>query len=304
MESSSMPGPPVRPYTNTCPQNYKFEGKERDTETGNDDFGARYYSNRFGRWLSADWSSVPVPVPYANLTNPQTLNLYAMVADDPESFADIDGHTSFFMSMNAVPPAQCAMTACSFDEYNYGERGTAGGSMAPLGPTEPDILAQIQAQAAQQAQKQQMSLSSQGLEFIKKYEKLRLTPYKDQAGYETIGYGHKVLPGEDFSKGITKDQALELLRNDVRSAVEAVNAGLKVSVKQNQFDALVSFAFNVGSLSVKASNQMMRAVNGGRVTEDNFTTYRWVHVNGEPVVSQGLLRRRKEEYLMYSEGKY
>jgi RHS repeat-associated protein len=81
-----------RSYTNTCPQNYKFEGKERDTETGNDDFGARYYSNRFGRWLSADWSAVPVPVPYANLTNPQTLNLYAMVADDPESFADLDGH--------------------------------------------------------------------------------------------------------------------------------------------------------------------------------------------------------------------
>jgi RHS repeat-associated protein len=82
-----------RAATDSCAQNnYKFEGKERDTETGNDDFGARYYSNRFGRWLSADWSSVPVPVPYANLANPQTLNLYSMVADDPESFADLDGH--------------------------------------------------------------------------------------------------------------------------------------------------------------------------------------------------------------------
>jgi RHS repeat-associated protein len=89
-----------RPVATACPQNYKFEGKERDAETstlpgntnGNDDFGARYYSNRFGRWLSADWSSVPVPVPYANLSNPQTLNLYAMVSDDPESFADLDGH--------------------------------------------------------------------------------------------------------------------------------------------------------------------------------------------------------------------
>ncbi len=60
-----------RSYTNTCPQkNYKFEGKERDTETGNDDFGARYHSNRFGRWLSDDWSAVPMPVPYASLTNP------------------------------------------------------------------------------------------------------------------------------------------------------------------------------------------------------------------------------------------
>ncbi|MBS1839945.1 MAG: hypothetical protein JSS69_07465 [Acidobacteria bacterium] len=83
-----------RPYTNTCTTHYKFEGKERDDETGNDDFGARYFSNRFGRWLSADWSNVPVPVPYANLTNPQTLNLYAMVADDPESVADFDGHSN------------------------------------------------------------------------------------------------------------------------------------------------------------------------------------------------------------------
>jgi RHS repeat-associated protein len=82
-----------RTITNTCAQNkYKFEGKERDDETGNDDFGARYYTWRFGRWLSSDWSAVPVPVPYANFTNPQTLNLYAMVSDDPESFADLDGH--------------------------------------------------------------------------------------------------------------------------------------------------------------------------------------------------------------------
>jgi len=81
-----------RVVANACPQNYKFEGKERDAETGNDDFGARYYSSRFGRWLSADWSAVPAPVPYANLTNPQTLNLYAMVSDNPETFADLDGH--------------------------------------------------------------------------------------------------------------------------------------------------------------------------------------------------------------------
>jgi RHS repeat-associated protein len=81
-----------RDYTSTCAQNYKFEGKERDPETQNDDFGARKYTWRFGRWLSSDWSAVPVAVPYANLTNPQTLNLYAMVADDPESFADLNGH--------------------------------------------------------------------------------------------------------------------------------------------------------------------------------------------------------------------
>jgi RHS repeat-associated protein len=79
-------------FTNTCPQNYKFMGKERDPETNNDDFGARSYASAYGRFLSADWSSTPTPVPYANLTNPQTLNLYAMVSDNPESFADLDGH--------------------------------------------------------------------------------------------------------------------------------------------------------------------------------------------------------------------
>ncbi len=78
--------------TNTCPQNYKWTGKERDAETGNDDFDARYYSSVYGRFLSADWSAVPVAVPYANLTNPQTLNLYAIVRDNPESFVDLDGH--------------------------------------------------------------------------------------------------------------------------------------------------------------------------------------------------------------------
>jgi RHS repeat-associated protein len=95
-----------RAVTSTCPQNnYKFEGKERDAETGNDDFGARYYSNRFGRWLSADWSSVPVAVPYANLSSPQTLNLYAMVSDDPESFADLDGHDGVWVVDKATGQA-------------------------------------------------------------------------------------------------------------------------------------------------------------------------------------------------------
>jgi RHS repeat-associated protein len=95
-----------RAYTNSCPSAnvYKFEGKERDTETGNDDFGARYYTSRFGRWLSADWSSTPAAVPYANLTNPHTLNLYSMVSDDPESFADLDGHEDKSFWDNYVVP--------------------------------------------------------------------------------------------------------------------------------------------------------------------------------------------------------
>lgn len=54
--------------------------------------------------------------------------------------------------------------------------------------------------------------------------------------------------------------------------------------------------------SVAPGNEMMRAVNAGDVTQDNFTAYRFIHVDGKAVVSQGLLNRRKAEYQMYSEG--
>jgi RHS repeat-associated protein len=85
------------PIVNTCPQNFKFNGKERDPETGLDDFGARYFSSSFGRWLSPDWSAIPAPVPYADLTNPQTLNLYQFVKDNPETFVDLDGHEGWML---------------------------------------------------------------------------------------------------------------------------------------------------------------------------------------------------------------
>jgi RHS repeat-associated protein len=78
--------------TNSCPQNYKFTGKERDTETGLDDFEARYYSSQFGRFHSADWSAIPEAVPYADLGNPQTLNLYAYVKNNPLNLTDPTGH--------------------------------------------------------------------------------------------------------------------------------------------------------------------------------------------------------------------
>ncbi|MGC1629939.1 MAG: RHS repeat-associated core domain-containing protein, partial [Candidatus Acidiferrales bacterium] len=95
-------------FTDTCDQNFKFDGKERDPLTGNDYFGARYYSSTYGRFLSPDWSSTPAPVPYANLSNPQTLNLYAFVSDNPESFADLDGHGRY----PGQPPAPASPQAC------------------------------------------------------------------------------------------------------------------------------------------------------------------------------------------------
>jgi len=67
-------------------------GKERDSESGNDYFGARYYASSMGRFLSPDWSAKVMPVPYAKLGDPQTLNLYAYVGNNPLSRTDPTGH--------------------------------------------------------------------------------------------------------------------------------------------------------------------------------------------------------------------
>jgi RHS repeat-associated protein len=78
-----------------CPnvaQNYKFTGKERDTESGLDMFGARYYGSSLGRFMTPDWAAKPTAVPYAHYGNPQSLNLYSYVQNNPTTVGDPDGH--------------------------------------------------------------------------------------------------------------------------------------------------------------------------------------------------------------------
>jgi RHS repeat-associated protein len=75
-----------------CAFGYKFTGKERDSESGNDYFEARYYSSAMGRFMSPDWSAKEDPVPYAKLDDPQSLNLYAYVGNNPLIRVDADGH--------------------------------------------------------------------------------------------------------------------------------------------------------------------------------------------------------------------
>ena len=80
---------------------YKFTGKERDAESGNDYFGARYYASSMGRWMSPDWSAKEEPVPYAKLDDPQSLNLYAYVRNNPLSRVDKDGHSTLVYDGNS-----------------------------------------------------------------------------------------------------------------------------------------------------------------------------------------------------------
>ncbi len=79
--------------------NQKFTGKERDQESQLDYFGARYYGSALGRFASADWSATPAPVPYADFSNPQSLNQYAYVLNNPLGKADSDGHCPFCLAL-------------------------------------------------------------------------------------------------------------------------------------------------------------------------------------------------------------
>jgi RHS repeat-associated protein len=92
--------------TGSCvPSPNFFTGKERDAETGNDYFGARYYNSTAGRWMIRDWSTSPVPVPYSEIMSPQTLNLYQYVGGNPIGRRDLDGHMFFFgIGSCSVPP--------------------------------------------------------------------------------------------------------------------------------------------------------------------------------------------------------
>ena len=87
---------------NTCAQNYKFTGKERDPNTYLDYFGARWYAGTIARFMTPDWSGSPVPVPYADLTDPQTLNLYSYVRNNPLARVDSDGHDVWDIVLGAT----------------------------------------------------------------------------------------------------------------------------------------------------------------------------------------------------------
>jgi RHS repeat-associated protein len=84
---------------------YKFNGKERGeaAEGGLDNFGACSYSSVIGRWMTPDWSDAPSAVPYAKLSDPQSLNIYSFVTDDPLSHTDLDGHFQTAAANGACP---------------------------------------------------------------------------------------------------------------------------------------------------------------------------------------------------------
>lgn len=113
-----------------------------------------------------------------------------------------------------------------------------------------------------------MTLSPSGLDRIKRYEACSLVTYDDVARRPTIGWGHRIQPGEDFSKGLTDLKADDLLRADLKPRIEAVMACLEVDLTQDQFDSCVSLLFNIGEEAFRGSS-FLRAVNS-KATNDEI----------------------------------
>lgn len=135
-------------------------------------------------------------------------------------------------------------------------------------------------------------IGTKGLALIKRFEGFSALEYTCVAGKRTIGYGHCLSPDENYPAGVTEEQAEELLRDDVADAEDAVIRLVEVPLTPNQFDALVSFVFNVGSENFRRST-LLRRLNDGDYDGVAKEFGKWIYANEKPVA--GLMQRRKAE---------
>lgn len=142
------------------------------------------------------------------------------------------------------------------------------------------------------------TIERNGLELIKRFEGFMPKEYVCPAGKRTIGYGHVINTGESFDGGISKEQAERLLKEDVSASERAIERYVNVPLKHNQFDALVSFVFNVG-IAAFSDSTLLEYLNKGDYVSAAGEFPRWCKVNKKGV--KGLLNRRIEEMSLFME---
>ena len=137
-----------------------------------------------------------------------------------------------------------------------------------------------------------MNISEEGLSLIKKFEGLELEAYKCAAGVLTIGYGHTA--GVQEGDVWTKEQADENLKVDMEEYAGYINDLVECPLSQNQFDAIVSWVYNLGPANLKAST-LLKRLNAGDYADVPNQIKRWNKAGGK--VLEGLIRRREAEAL-------
>lgn len=145
----------------------------------------------------------------------------------------------------------------------------------------------------------EMHVSPSGVDLICNFEGLRLKAYDDGVGVWTIGFGTTKYPnGIRVKKGdtCTLDQAKAYMQNDVKSFEQTVNNTVKVPLNQNQFDALVSLAYNIGTNAFSKST-LVKKLNANDIRGAAYQFDVWVNAGGKRM--QGLVNRRTVEKALF-----
>lgn len=138
-------------------------------------------------------------------------------------------------------------------------------------------------------------ITQEGLDLIKSFEGFSPTVYLCSAGVPTIGYGHAIKRGEQFTS-ISQEDAENILAKDVEVAEKGVLRLISVPLSDGQFDALVSFSFNLGTGALQRST-LRQKVNREEYTDASDEFLKWVRAGGRIV--KGLVRRREAERRMF-----
>lgn len=156
-----------------------------------------------------------------------------------------------------------------------------------------------------------MQMSKKGLDLLAQWEGIKLTVYKDVAGLPTIGVGHlltrdelssgKILIHDNpirYVDGLTEEQVMQLLSQDVQAVEKSVTDEVQVDLQLHQFDALVSFTFNVGKGAFRNST-LLKLLNKGQYDEVPNQLARWVYSGGKKI--RGLINRRRNEINLWND---
>jgi RHS repeat-associated protein len=219
-------------------------GKERDAETGLDYFGARYFSGAEGRFTSPDWADKPEPVPFANLSDPQTLNLYGYVRNNPLSKADPDGHCGLI-------PLTCKSAGEFFsslpDRVTGGLKGEAnlffGANLKPSNDEQADAMNVVK-----------------------------------QDGPTIIGYGAMVLPGP---KGEIGKEAISMTEAVDKAAAHTGGGVMEETGKGTNYQFRNTTTEGGNSVSKMGRFDVNPA--DPHVAKDGAHLNLETHVNGKPV---------------------
>lgn len=149
--------------------------------------------------------------------------------------------------------------------------------------------------------------SLQLINFTKNYEQFRAYPYYATAeerrqGKMTIGYGHLIVKGDDFTYPMTKEFADQLFLADLNSHILQIYSKIKVRLNQHQFDAICDFCFNTGRSSLKVYYTLTELINAGKFSEAADRLMQYTKQGG--VVVPGLMNRRYSQMNMFRFGKY